>query len=109
MISQNPFAELSTMVSPDVMQGYVVVMAILMWSVVQKIIRPDANGSIVFVVTILAASSIGALNEIIEFIAVIALDSDGVGGYTNTAIDLVANLLGAIVGTAYARRSFQPL
>ena len=83
-------------------------MAILMWSVVQKITRPDADGAVVFVVTVLAASSIGALNEVIEFIAVIALDSEGVGGYTNTAIDLVANLLGAIVGTLYMYRKYRP-
>jgi uncharacterized membrane protein YjdF len=77
------------------------VMSILMWSVVQKIASKDASGAVVCVVTILAASSIGALNEIIEFLAVVALGTDGVGGYTNTAIDLVANLLGAIVGTLY--------
>lgn len=78
-----------------------VVMSILMWSVVQKIARKNANSVVVCLVTILAASSIGAANEIIEFLAVVALGTDGVGGYTNTAIDLVANLLGAIAGTLY--------
>ena len=78
-----------------------VVMSVLMWSVVQKIAKKKANRVVVCVVTILAASSIGALNEIIEFLAVVALGTDGVGGYTNTAIDLVANLLGAIAGTLY--------
>ena len=78
-----------------------VVMSILMWSVVQKIAKKNANSVVVCVVTILAASSIGAANEIIEFLAVVALGTDGVGGYTNTAIDLVANLLGAIAGTLY--------
>lgn len=86
-----------------------VVMSVLMWCVVQKIARADADRLVVCVVTILAASSIGALNEIIEFAAVVLLDTDGVGGYTNTAIDLVANLLGAIVGTLYMyRRSTRP-
>ena len=78
-----------------------VVMSILMWSVVSKIARENANTTVVCVITILAASSIGALNEIIEFAAVVLLGTDGVGGYTNTAIDLVANLLGAIVGSLY--------
>jgi uncharacterized membrane protein YjdF len=72
-----------------------------MWSVVQKIAKKDASSVVVCVVTILAASSIGAVNEIIEFLAVVGLGTDGVGGYTNTAIDLVANLLGAITGTLY--------
>lgn len=78
-----------------------VVMSILMWSVVRKISKKDASSAVVCVVTILAASSIGAINEIIEFLAVVTLGTDGVGGYTNTAIDLVANLLGAITGTLY--------
>ncbi len=81
-----------------------IVMSILMWSVVQKISRRDASAAVVCVVTILAASSIGALNEIVEFAAVVLLATEGVGGYTNTAIDLVANLLGAIVGTLYMYR-----
>ena len=80
-----------------------VVIAMLMWRVVQKIARPEANAAVVCVVNILAASSLGALNEVIEFSAVVLLDSEGVGGYTNTAIDLVANLFGAIVGTLYMR------
>jgi len=82
------------------------VMAILMWRVVQKAARPGANRIIVCVLNVLAASSIGALNEIIEFVAVVALGTDGVGGYINTAIDLVANLLGAIVGTLYMLARF---
>ena len=87
-----------------------VVMSVLMWSVVSKIAKENANTTVVCVVTILAASSIGALNEIVEFAAVVLLGTDGVGGYTNTAIDLVANLFGAIVGTLYMyRRSLRPL
>ncbi|MEJ2115722.1 MAG: DUF2238 domain-containing protein [Gammaproteobacteria bacterium] len=78
-----------------------VVISILMWSVVQKIIKQNANGAVVCVVTILAASSLGAVNEVIEFIAFMMLGTEGVGGYINTAIDLVANLLGAITGTLY--------
>lgn len=80
-----------------------VVIAMLMWSVVQKIAKPEANGIAVSVVTILAASSLGALNEIVEFIAVVVTGTEGVGGYTNTAIDLVANLFGAVTGTLYLR------
>ena len=76
-----------------------VVIAILMWSVISKIASSGASLLVLCVVNILAASSLGAINEIIEFLAVVLLDSQGVGGYTNTAIDLVANLLGATAGT----------
>ena len=81
-----------------------IVISILMWSVVQKITQSNANRIVVCVVNILAASSLGAINEIIEFLAVVLLNSSGVGGYTNTAIDLVANLLGAIVGTVFMHK-----
>jgi len=78
-----------------------VVMSILMWSVVQKIMKQNASNAVICVVTILAASSLGAINEIIEFFAFVMLGTEGVGGYINTSIDLIANLLGAITGTFY--------
>lgn len=37
----------------------------------------------------------GALNEVVEFVAVITLPSTNVGGYVNTGWDLVSNLVGA--------------
>lgn len=43
-----------------------------------------------------AGSGFGAINEVIEFLATLALPNTNVGGYTNTAWDLVANLLGSI-------------
>ena len=77
------------------------VISILMWSVVHKITKHNASSVVVYIVTVLAASSLGAVNEIIEFLAVVMFSINGVGGYTNTAIDLVANLFGAIIGTLY--------
>ncbi len=82
------------------------VISILMWSVVDKITKIKASRVVVCTVTILAASSLGAVNEIIEFLAVVAFSSDGVGGYINTTIDLVANLFGAIVGTLYMNNKY---
>lgn len=40
----------------------------------------------------------GALNEVVEFIAVQTLPDTNVGGYTNTGWDLVSNTVGATVG-----------
>ena len=45
----------------------------------------------------LAAMGLGAVNEIIEFIAVLSVPDTNVGGYLNTALDLVFNALGAII------------
>lgn len=78
-----------------------IVIAMLMWSVIHSIVKQNISNTVACIITILAASSLGALNEIIEFLAFIMLGTEGVGGYVNTAIDLVANLLGAIVGTFY--------
>jgi putative membrane protein len=47
------------------------------------------------------ACGIGSLNEVLEFAAVVVVGSTGVGDYINNAIDLVANLLGAMMGVGF--------
>lgn len=42
-----------------------------------------------------AGMGFGALNEVVEFIAVLTIPNTNVGGYENTGWDLVANLCGA--------------
>ena len=54
------------------------------------------------VLSILGASRIGALNEIIEFLAKMTEQDTDVGGYYNTAVDLCVNLFGAVLGTVGA-------
>lgn len=44
-----------------------------------------------------AGMGFGALNEVIEFFAVMILPKTNVGDYVNTGWDLVANLVGAVV------------
>lgn len=51
------------------------------------------------VFSILGASGIGALNEIVEFLAKMTVPNTDVGGYYNTAVDLCVNLFGAMLGT----------
>lgn len=48
-------------------------------------------------VCVLAATGFGVLNEIIEFTAVVMLPETGVGGYENTVLDLIFNLVGAVI------------
>jgi hypothetical protein len=45
---------------------------------------------------------LGAVNEIIEFAAVLGLPDTNVGGYLNTGLDLVFNAIGAIIAMALA-------
>lgn len=51
----------------------------------------------IYVYSALAAMGLGGTNEIIEFSAVLAVPDTNVGGYYNTALDLVFNGLGACV------------
>lgn len=50
----------------------------------------------VALIAALASMGLGAVNEIVEFTAYALLPATGVGGYVNTALDLVANALGAL-------------
>ncbi len=45
----------------------------------------------------LAGMGLGALNEVIEFSATLLIPGTNVGGYENTAWDLVYNLIGSVV------------
>ncbi|MBL9180089.1 MAG: hypothetical protein JNM65_18650 [Verrucomicrobiaceae bacterium] len=45
----------------------------------------------------------GALNEVVEFIAVLTIPNTNVGGYENTGWDLVANLAGTIIAALVIR------
>ncbi len=55
------------------------------------------------IVLVMAGLGFGALNEIIEFIATVLVPETGVGGYINTALDLVFNLIGAILAILFIR------
>jgi hypothetical protein len=39
----------------------------------------------------------GAANEVVEFLATLALPETNVGGYENTGWDLVANVVGCVI------------
>jgi hypothetical protein len=47
------------------------------------------------ILMVAASMGFGALNEVIEFGATLLLPATNVGGYMNTSLDLVANLIGA--------------
>tara|TARA_Y100000310_G_C20478798_1_gene713702 strand:+ start:216 stop:821 length:606 start_codon:yes stop_codon:yes gene_type:complete len=56
------------------------------------------NRGTIYFLLILVGMGAGALNEIVEFIAVVSFPETGVGGYYNTGLDLVFNAFGAIAG-----------
>lgn len=62
---------------------------------------PMKNFRSVLFVIVMASVGLSAVNEIVEFIATVSLPETNVGGYENTAIDLVANFLGACSAGVY--------
>jgi len=50
-------------------------------------------------ICVTASLGFGALNEIVEFIAAMTMDSN-VGGYVNTGIDLIFNTVGAVTAAS---------
>lgn len=56
---------------------------------------------VVYIITILVGMGFGALNEVLEFIAVTIFPAANVGGYVNNALDLVFNMFGAICAVGF--------
>jgi uncharacterized membrane protein YjdF len=72
------------------------------WECVRTIpgIKPTTG---ILALCALAGMGLGSLNEIIEFIAVLAIPGTNVGGYENTGWDLVANLVGSVTAVKIAK------
>jgi uncharacterized membrane protein YjdF len=66
-------------------------------------VRP-VSGGVAFIVA-LAGLGLGAVNEVVEFVATHLLDATNVGGYQNTGWDLVYDTFGcAVAGAVVYRR-----
>ena len=59
---------------------------------------------VVYVLMLLMGAGMGALNEIVEFVAVLIMPETGVGGYENTMLDLCFNLLGGSLAVLWLAR-----
>jgi uncharacterized membrane protein YjdF len=79
------------------------VATLFMYYLIKPILTPDYHSrKVVFTIVILMAGlGVGALNEIIEFMVTVFVPENGVGGYINTSLDLVADLVGAIAAVIY--------
>jgi len=73
------------------------VSALVLYHLILPYLNNAVNWKVLFTIIVVAAAGLGALNEAVEFIAVIFVPETNVGGYTNTALDIVFNFLGAIV------------
>ena len=71
------------------------VTAWLLWHILYLHFEDLRGTSTIYVYPALASMGLGAINEIIEFSAVLLFPDTNVGGYFNTALDLIFNALGA--------------
>jgi uncharacterized phage protein gp47/JayE len=77
------------------------------WEVLRSRLAPREEdvGRVAAWIVVLGATAFGAANEILEYVLTLTLAETNVGGYDNTARDLVANLVGGVaVGVWTARR-----
>jgi len=79
------------------------IVALLLWQVVSGA-RQTLGFGLLAGLTVFAAMGVGGGNEIIEFAATVLVPDTNVGGYENTAIDLVANFLGACLAIPFFHR-----
>ena len=81
------------------------VATLLVFQLLKPLLRKDnRKWTALSIVVVMAGLGVGALNEILEFAVTVVAPSTGVGGYENTALDLVFNLFGAIVAMFFIRK-----
>jgi uncharacterized membrane protein YjdF len=82
------------------------VITLLLGRVVTRRMNPQTGPALVRLLAVLAAMGVGAINEMIEFLAVAFLGAaQGVGDYTNNALDICCNGLGALCALPWVRRT----
>ncbi|MFA7707953.1 MAG: DUF2238 domain-containing protein [Candidatus Pacearchaeota archaeon] len=79
------------------------VTTLLAYHLLKPYLRLTSRSFLIGFFLVLIAMGFGALNEIIEFIAVILVPETGVGGYNNTMWDIIFNTFGGIAGVIYLR------
>lgn len=76
----------------------------VMYEILKPILKTDIKKfTALSIIIVFAGLGVGALNEIIEFLATVITPETGVGGYLNTSLDLVSNLIGALIALLIIR------
>ncbi len=78
--------------------------AVLVYYVLKpSLVVPTKNVRSVIFIIVMTSLGLSAVNEIVEFAATVIVPETNVGGYENTAIDLVSNFLGALCAGMYLK------
>ncbi len=67
------------------------------YHILEPYLATKRNRAVLYLILVGFGMGMGALNEVVEFIATLSMPETGVGGYVNTALDLVFNLIGSLV------------
>ena len=76
------------------------VIGLMFLHLLREIIGIKSHVVLVAFIAIFAAAGFSVINEIVEFLAAVNLPETGVGGYHNTVLDMIFNLLGAAVAVS---------
>lgn len=79
------------------------VTAVVLWHLLRTNFPALRGTWTIYCFSALASMGLGCLNELIEFAAVLGLPDTNVGGYYNTALDLVFNSAGAVIAMLLVR------
>ncbi|MDP1695774.1 MAG: DUF2238 domain-containing protein [archaeon] len=81
------------------------VATLIMYSLLHSYFREIAKKKPVSlsIIVIMAGLGVGAFNEVVEFIIQVILPQTGIGGYVNSLLDLVSDMIGAILALVYIR------
>jgi hypothetical protein len=77
---------------------------LVMFDLLRPLLKEDLQHFVALsVVVIMAGLGVGAFNEIVEALVAATLPQSGVGGYVNTALDLISDFLGAILAFVFIK------
>jgi uncharacterized membrane protein YjdF len=80
------------------------VATLIMFELLKPKLKPIEQWIAISIVVVMAGLGVGAVNEIIEYVATLLAPETGVGGYDNTLLDLISDLIGALFALIIIRR-----
>ena len=72
------------------------VATLIMFELLKPKLKPVKQWTAISIVVVMAGLGVGAINEIVEYITTLLTPETGVGGYDNTLLDLISDLIGAL-------------
>ncbi|MDX1680073.1 MAG: DUF2238 domain-containing protein [Akkermansiaceae bacterium] len=84
------------------------VAAVLVHQLLDRRMTAQVSGGMRIFLAWIGSMGLGALNEVVEFLALVSLENTGVGDIYNTGLDLCFNLVGALAGAWFSEQRSKP-